>query len=288
MPDLPFTCPVCLGLMRRGRKAWLYVCQGCGVLGSDLTPAIPAEASESVINERQREVGLNQVRDANNASILAALRRELQGPKRLLDVGSGPGFFLRAAREAGFIVSGIEPDANVVDRARAGGFDVRQGYFPDCLDAAERFDAIVFNDVLEHIPDAAAAVDAAARHLAPGGLLVLNCPDRQGFFYRAATLMDRLGFSGPFLRMWQHGTPSPHRWYFTKNDLFVLGVRHGLVAAGSVALRTLSREGLAHRVFYMRDQSRVTGWVAYLGARLVLPLLPLLRPDLAVAILRKP
>lgn len=288
MPESPLPCPVCDGTMRRGRRAWLFVCQGCGVLGSDLQPAIPSEVSESVIDEDERQLGLSRVRDTNNAAIIAALRREMEGPRSLLDVGAGLGFFLRAASGAGFRVTGIEPDANVVQRARRGGFDVRHGYFPDCLDAAERFDVLVFNDVLEHIPDAGAAITAAARHLTPGGLLVLNCPDRHGFFYTAATLLDRIGFTGPFLRMWQYGTPSPHRWYFTKDDLFALGARQGLEAAGSVVLKTLSREGLAERVFYMKGQARLTGWVAYLGASLVQPFLPLLRQDLSVAIMRKP
>lgn len=44
------------------------------------------------------------------------------------------------------------------------------------LDAAERFDTILYLDVLEHIEDDAAELRLAASHLAPGGCLVVLAP----------------------------------------------------------------------------------------------------------------
>ena len=166
------SCQVCGGEVRPYRHDWVFRCAGCRVLSSTLEVAIPAQASEAVIDEVAREAGLATLRRRNNERLLAGLASLLpEGRRRLLDVGSGPGFLLAQAKEAGFQAEGIEPDANTVEAARSHGANVRHGYFPEALMADERFDVIVFNDVLEHIPDLKGALAASARHLAAGGVL---------------------------------------------------------------------------------------------------------------------
>ncbi|WP_396134721.1 class I SAM-dependent methyltransferase [Cellulomonas sp. ATA003] len=99
---------------------------------------------------------------------------------RLLDVGSAHGWLLRQATDAGLRAVGVEPDVAVARRAIDDGADVRVGFFPDALRPDDRFDVITFNDVLEHLPDPRAAVEESASRLVPGGLLVVNIPDRRG------------------------------------------------------------------------------------------------------------
>lgn len=50
------------------------------------------------------------------------------------------------------------------------------------LPAAERFDGILYMDVLEHIDDDAAELRRAAKHLAPGGRLIVLAPAHQWLF----------------------------------------------------------------------------------------------------------
>jgi hypothetical protein len=59
--------------------------------------------------------------------------------------------------------------------------DIRQGTVAD-LPATERFDTIVYLDVLEHIEDDRAEVGAAAARLAPGGRLVVLAPAFQQLY----------------------------------------------------------------------------------------------------------
>lgn len=280
-------CPVCGAAMKRDRHVWLLRCEGCGLLGSRLRPMIPNERSKSALDEEARLEGLAAVRHANNEAIIGLLRQSIGSGGRLLDVGAGLGFFLQAAKRAGFEVLGVEPDANVVEEARRGGFEVRHGYFPDCIDPDEKFGVIVFNDVLEHVVDLPLVMSGIRDHLASGGLAVLNSPDRRGIFYRIADRLDRLGIHGPFDRLWQRGVPSPHRWYFTKEDLFRLGAKYGLAESGTVRLKTLSREGLAKRIFYFRNQNRLLSIASYVGAFLLIPSLRFLPSDLSVAVVRK-
>lgn len=268
---------------------WLFRCARCGLLASSLLPAIPQAKTETVLDEEARLVGLYEARRRSNVAILEVLSRNLAPTQRaLLDVGCGHGLFLKDALAAGFCAEGIEPDANVVDGARAAtGAIVRHGYFPDALEEGEQFDAITFNDVLEHIPQVEKAIAACYRHLLPGGVLVLNCPDKDGIFYRLANFMDRLGISGPFLRMWQFGLPSPHVWYFSAEHLTRLGKRAGFEQGEVVRLAPITAKGLRQRVSYVQGQSKLMNGLTYIGSLALLPVLGLLPRDTSIVFLIK-
>lgn len=90
----------------------------------------------------------------------------LGGPGRLLEVGSGFGHFLAAARARGWRAEGI-------DVVAANG--AREGTIEDAPSAA--FDAVVAFFVLEHVPDPRAFLRGARHALRPGGRLLLRVPD---------------------------------------------------------------------------------------------------------------
>lgn len=247
-------CEICGGVLRRHRHEWLRKCSGCGVLSASLPLVIPNRPTEGKLDEEARTVGLDVLRRENNAVLISALVNDKDLPgRRVLDVGCGPGFLLQQARDAGLEPYGIEPDANVLQAARRGGAPVRHGYFPAVLGEDERFDAIVFNDVLEHIPALMSAVTAAHQHLNPGGLLVINCPNREGLFYKVASALDRLGINGPYDRLWQKGLPSPHVWYFTPRDLDRAVTQAGFDRAGTLRLQTVKLRGLWSRIRMVKE-----------------------------------
>src|SRR5436190_3386023 len=281
-------CPVCGGHVEPHRHGWVFRCAGCGVLSSTLEVAIPAEASQAVIDETAREAGLATLRRRNNARLLDTLSGLTPPSRRLLDVGSGPGFLLDQAQAAGFAAEGVEPDANTVEAARGHGANVRHGYFPDVLAADERFDAIVFNDVLEHIPDLTPAVAASARHLAPGGVLCLNCPDQRGFFFRTAQVLDRLGIGGPYERLWQRGLPSPHVWYFTPALLDRVAAAAGLEPVARTRLATIELDGLWSRIRMERNAPIALSLASYVFSLGVYPLQAILPSDATACFYRKP
>jgi SAM-dependent methyltransferase len=282
-------CDVCGGELAPYRHAWLRRCRQCRTLGSDLPVAIPDQAGGSVLDEALRESGLDALRRINNVRLLDAVGRQLPAGARLLDVGCGPGFLLQAAAARGFRVLGLEPDANVVPAAAALGEVVRHGYFPAALSADERFDVIVFNDVLEHIPALDAALAASAAHLNPGGLLLINCPDRRGLFFRVAAALDRLGLGGAYDRLWQRGLPSPHVWYLTPAALARAAGRHDLHADGGlVRLKTVALEGLWNRIRFVKGQSLTLSLAALAFAIATLPLARLFPADASASLFRKP
>lgn len=256
------------------------------MLHADLPIVIPDRAGDDDVDEAMREAGLGSLRRDNNERLLKTVAGLRPPPGRLLDVGSGPGFLLGQAAAYGYAAQGIEPDANTVDAARRGGQDVRQGYFPAVLANDEQFDVIVFNDVLEHIPDVAGALAASSAHLAPRGVLCLNCPSRSGLFFRAADLLDRLGLHGPYDRLWQRGLPSPHLWYFKPVDLRRAASLNGLSAVAELPLATIQLKGLWSRIRCVRDATFLASAAAYLFAVLAWPFARV-APDAVVVLLRK-
>ena len=107
--------------------------------------------------------------------------RPLAG-KAALDVGCGAGLLCEPLARLGAEVTGVDAaPANVEAAARhaeGAGLDVR--YMTGELAALGlgEFDLVTCLEVLEHVADKRAFVAALAKHLAPGGLMVLSTPNR--------------------------------------------------------------------------------------------------------------
>jgi SAM-dependent methyltransferase len=107
--------------------------------------------------------------------------------RRLLDIGSGPGFFLKTAQTRGWNVTGIEPSRQAAAHARGLGVNIVEGFFnAESAAALGRFDVVHMNNVLEHIPDPIALVSLARDLLDPGGVVCINVPNDFSPFQLAA------------------------------------------------------------------------------------------------------
>jgi SAM-dependent methyltransferase len=249
-------------------RPWCYRCASCRTWAATL--AIGINGADHVnLDEGLRETGLAALREQNNVVILTRLRGlGLREGATLLDVGSAHGWFVRAARDHGLAAEGVEPDDEIATLSAANGVEPRRGFFPDALEDGERFDAITFNDVLEHIPDARAAVETVRDRLNPGGLLSLNIPNSRGAVFRSSIVAAKVGIDSVFNRLWQVGLPSPHVWYFDEAGLTRLVESTGLERAYAGRLASLTRTGLWQRAHADRRPSPVTvasvaaGWAA--------------------------
>lgn len=116
----------------------------------------------------------------NWKSYVASLLRPWLGP-RVLDVGAGigsniPALFVDPVKEW----VAMEPDAELADQITSAS-RVVVGTL-EALDPAERFDAILYLDVVEHISNDVAELARATQHLAPGGRLIVLVPAHQFLF----------------------------------------------------------------------------------------------------------
>jgi SAM-dependent methyltransferase len=101
-----------------------------------------------------------------------------QDRREILEIGSGPGFFLKRAIQRGWSGIGFEPSTKAADHARGLGLEIRNEFLSE--DAAadlKSFDVIYLNEVLEHIPKPLEMLQLAERLLAPGGLLCVIVPN---------------------------------------------------------------------------------------------------------------
>jgi SAM-dependent methyltransferase len=281
------TCDVCTHPLAPAVCAWTFRCAGCGLWQSTLVPAIDAE--DHPLSENDRYKGLEHVRHANFDLILDRLSRLTRlDSTRLLDVGCAYGWFLEAAQSKGITGVGIEPDAVTARHARARGLDVVHGYFPDCLSPTDVFDVIVFNDVLEHIPDVRAMLGACARAMRDGGLLVLSVPTSTGTLFRGARTLARAGWTGPWRRLWQEAFPSPHVYYFNRSNLDLALRTHGFSRVDAQETTVFHPRGLWARVQFDRRSVAAVNVLVYLGLLAAYPMYRALgRADTELLIYRK-
>ena len=231
--------------------------------------------------------GLEAVRALNFETILDRMEELLSATDpRLLEVGCAKGWFLERAARRDMRVEGIEPSPDPEIDLDDGGFIVRAGYFPEALREDSGYDAIVFNDVFEHLPDPVAAIVEVERRLVPGGLAVLNLPSSDGAVFRVAHRLRRFGMAGLYRRLWQKGLASPHITYFNPGNLRGFVERHTelrRVHAGRMAV--LTREGLWDRI--ASTWPRAAALVIYPVAWLASFVLDRLPSDAMLAIFRK-
>jgi SAM-dependent methyltransferase len=133
--------------------------------------------------------------------------RKRRASGRLLDVGCAYGFFLQEARRF-FDVSGIEIAEAAAAYCRQRGLRVLTGVADEGnLAQLGTMDVIALLDVVEHLPSPHETLSLCARHLAPGGLIVITTGD---FASLHAKLLGA---------RWRLMTPPQHLWYFTRDSI---------------------------------------------------------------------
>ena len=277
MTDL--SCPNCSEPLIDGLKKWHSYCRVCGYESASLLPIINESSVHESIDEAARAQGLRAIRIANFEKLLSELHSFKKNGK-LLDVGCAHGWFLAVAAKS-YKVVGVEPDRNIAILAKKDGHEIRVGYFPDVLVESEKFDVIIFNDVIEHIQDIRSTLESCRRHLNATGVLVLNLPSSNGIFYRLSKALSRLGLSSFFDRMWQVGLPSPHVHYFNPANLLNLLESCQFTVSKVGYLDSLRSAGLYTRISYAKSDRNVLFRLAlYTGVFLMLPLLRILPRDI--------
>lgn len=147
---------------------------------------------------------------------------------RVLDLGSGYGYFRKALQDAGFQHEGVEisKHANAVSKSLYG-FDSYQGLLSEHLDKfSESFDVVVLSDVIEHVADPIALLKEIYTVVKPGGFVViktpnLDCPEEMLF--------------GPRY----HSYKREHLIYFTNDALIAYAAKAGFVSHKSLSVSHL-------------------------------------------------
>jgi SAM-dependent methyltransferase len=111
-------------------------------------------------------------------SVLGGLEGRVPSHRRtLLDLGAHVGRLMAVAAERGWTAEGVELNPSTAAyAARATGLPVHRMDARALADRGLRYGAVTLIDVLEHIPEPVAALEAARTVLAPGGWIAVKVP----------------------------------------------------------------------------------------------------------------
>jgi 2-polyprenyl-3-methyl-5-hydroxy-6-metoxy-1,4-benzoquinol methylase len=142
---------------------------------------------------------------------------------RLLDIGCARGHLSAALASQGWQVTGIEYDAADAAIAQENGIDVIVGTAEDAMEAMnEKFDVIVFADVLEHFVHPEDVLSQARTLLAPGGRVVISIPNVAHLSVRLQLLMGSFNYTDRGI------LDRTHLHFYTKKTLQEMIVGAGL------------------------------------------------------------
>lgn len=159
-----------------------------------------------------------------NQKRIKYLRRLAPDASSLLDVGCGPGFFLRDASDAGYTTRGIEVSPFASEFGRR---ELNQSIITGPIDSGTvaRIDQtpaiITLWDTIEHLPDPDDAIHRLAEKLAPGGVLCITTGDITSMAAR---------ISGA---RWHLYNLPEHLWFFSPQALRLLLEKAGLEVVDS-------------------------------------------------------
>jgi 2-polyprenyl-3-methyl-5-hydroxy-6-metoxy-1,4-benzoquinol methylase len=219
-------CPICddvnkTGILRDWQNNVFTVCGGCGAWYQTKHTTIKYDSTywgevidpdgirRDLTTERNEKIG-NWYGDTIN--YIDRLK-----PGKILDIGSGLGFFLSAVsgqwERHAFDVS--EEALSFIKKSMPTVY--RHSNLEDTIDdlGKEYFDVIMCYHVIEHLANPASLIESMNRLLKPGGLLILGAPNAESYVAKR--------FKGNFRLL-----GNAHLWIPTKKSMETLLKRQGL------------------------------------------------------------
>ncbi len=121
-----------------------------------------------------------------NTNIIEMLSEYVERSSKILEIGSGMGYFAKSSRNAGYEYFGIEPNMKICQLLRNEEFNIQCCFVPPIPFKGDLFDLVYCSHVLEHMPDQFKAYDLVSevyRVLKNGGYFVILYPDIRYFKY---------------------------------------------------------------------------------------------------------
>ncbi|WP_310484781.1 class I SAM-dependent methyltransferase [Chamaesiphon sp. VAR_48_metabat_403] len=175
-------CPICnsnlfeiskLKGSRTGKETPLKFCVKC----TSFFQRPNYHEDDAALNlDLQWHVNKHEEHKSHSSKIIHQLLAHNAKIKTILDIGCGIGTTILAAKDLGVDCVGVEPNMYAVEYAKNNlSLDLIPGYFSASL-VDRKFDAIVIDMVLEHVPSIQPFMTDVFSILNPGGLIYIAVP----------------------------------------------------------------------------------------------------------------
>lgn len=165
-----------------GATVALVRCRGCGFAQPEALPALP-DFFGRMYDQRWGEGWMEEefrsgYKDLIFGHVLRGLARRVPaGGRTLLDLGAHVGRLIHLAAGEGWEAEGVELNPRTAAfAARATGLPVHREDLAVLADRGRRWGAVTLVDVLEHVPEPVAALEAVRGVMAAGGWIAVKVP----------------------------------------------------------------------------------------------------------------
>ena len=228
-------CVVCNSKFKKIND-YVYKCINCSFFKSKLKPG----------HGRDIE-GISELRKKNFKKIIdIILSLNVNQDLKILEIGSGNGFFIEECKRSNIIITGSEADEeqyNLLTKKFSNIIKIALPIKDLNNELSNKFDVVVFNDVFEHLENLDLIIIQLKSILKTNGQIVINLPSSDGLIYKFSNILNKIGFTNFYDRLWQKNLASPHLSYFNNSNLKMLFNKHGYNLIHTTSLDTVSKKG---------------------------------------------
>lgn len=171
-----------------------YRCSGCGLVNYDLRGGTEQGQYTLIMVDPRDDTNS---RNHDNDQAFHFLRKHVPTPGRFMDIGCGNGRLLWVAKQAGWQVKGLELGEEMARYAASvvGCEVVANDFLADDPPPEDRhaYDVVSLRHVLEHLPYPRLAMEKISGLLRPGGWLLIEIPNIEGWSKRWVRFITRTG-----------------------------------------------------------------------------------------------
>ena len=214
---------------------YIFKCKQCLFYKSILEPGFGRDIE-----------GIAELRKNNFKKIIQVLLNQNKDNKfKILEIGSGNGFFLEECIKRNLDVTGSEADEDQYNKLKSKFSNIKKLSLPlaENTNDLEKYDYIVFNDVFEHLNHLDLVIDHIKQLLNKNGKVVINIPSSNGFIFKFSEFLYKIGLKNFYDRVWQKDLSSPHMSYFNDLNLKKLFEKNDFHQVHIDYLNTVSKSG---------------------------------------------
>jgi len=125
---------------------------------------------------------------------------------RVLEVGSGLGYFTYSLKRAGYNIKGLDISKEAVEAAinKYGDFYICDDLIQYAQKNSEAYDVVIMTEVIEHLNEPKVFIEAIKQLIKPKGACILTTPNKS--FYSQDVL-------------WVTDAPPVHCWWFSEESI---------------------------------------------------------------------